>query len=58
MTTGNGEFLGVGRIVFPREEHTQLVIQYQMVSPENIYTSDIILIEQVFTFNQLPKETP
>lgn len=34
-------------IVFPREEHTQLVIQYQMVSPGNIHTSDIIQTEQV-----------
>lgn len=47
ITTGNWKFLGVGGIVFPREEFAQLVIQYQMVSPGNIHTSDIIQIEQV-----------
>jgi hypothetical protein len=29
--------LGVGEIVFPREESPQLIIKYQVVSPENIY---------------------
>lgn len=42
-TTDNQGMLRVGNIVFPREEHThQLVIKYQMVSPENLHTSNII----------------
>jgi hypothetical protein len=29
--------LRVGEIVFPKEEHTKFIIQYQKISPENIH---------------------
>ena len=36
-----------GEIVLPSEERAHLLaFQYQMVSPENVYTSDIVHIEQ------------
>lgn len=39
--------LGTGGTVFPREEH----FQYQIVSPENIHTSNIMQTKQAILRN-------
>lgn len=41
--------LRAGDTVFPGETHTDWVIQYQMVSPKNIHTSDIHSLRMINT---------
>ena len=41
----------MGEIVFPKRRAHWLVIQYQMISPENIHTSNIAKTEQIILRN-------